>query len=108
MLNVFFYRLLLALGYHARLMSCDFRLRPNNHCLIYLFNLNVDGDRYLIDVGSGYKMGVISLDFAERSQIYFDSFASTYYEWDATRTIVNKIRVKKEGDLEQLGPIAIT
>lgn len=49
-------------------------------------------------------MTSIPLDFDKKSKVYIDSFMTTYYEWSEDKTEVRKMRMKKDGDLEDLGP----
>ena len=72
-LNLFMFNLLTALGYDAYLNSATVG-SPNNHLIVLVYNLQKDGDIYLVDIGCASPgFTPINLDFETESAEYQES-----------------------------------
>lgn len=81
--NVFTWGLLQALGFSAQLCSatCTSTISsPDNHVLVLINDLEKKGDLHIVECGAGFPtFRAISLDFAEESPVYVDSFLEYKY-----------------------------
>ncbi|KAL8562998.1 hypothetical protein ACOMHN_004690 [Nucella lapillus] len=97
-LNVFAWGLLRGLGFRARLSwaSCtSTTMNPNNHIMVLIYDLDKKGDIHLVETGCGFPtFRAISLNFAEESPAYVDS----YLEYKYIRHGGKYLRMHGKGD----------
>lgn len=56
---------------------------PNDHTVIIVNDLEIESDKYMIDVGSGYASFVaIPLNFDDESPYYSFSYTTIKLKWD--------------------------
>ncbi|EAS04439.1 arylamine N-acetyltransferase (macronuclear) [Tetrahymena thermophila SB210] len=91
-LNPVFCGLLQNLGYDAQIIQSSCLKIPENHVAILVKNLLQEGDRYLVDVGLGFKNVPLKVDFDKKTEMFQNSFGQYYYEWeDDTKQVLNRI-----------------
>ena len=80
-LNTFMKFLLEALGYEVYHVVSSIG-QPDNHILSVVQNVRKPGDKFLVDVGTGYPtFEPIPLDFADESPVYKHSFLVFKFSW---------------------------
>ncbi|CAG5119774.1 unnamed protein product [Candidula unifasciata] len=98
-LNIATYFLLKAAGFKATIVhaTCTSSvLFPNNHVVVYVEDVEKNGDKFLIEVGFGFPtFRAISLDFEHESPAFTDSFIEYKYIKHQGRIL----RMHRKGDL---------
>ena len=85
------------MDFEAHLVGSSFRNIQDNHCLIVVNNVLKNGDSYAVDVGSGYLMRAVSLEFDKKSEIYRDAFTTYFLEWNESKNQIVKYIEDRNG-----------
>lgn len=102
-LNTFMKLLLQALGYEVYHVISSI-VKPDNHILTIVRNLQKPGDKFLVDVGIGYPtFDPVPLDFVEESSVYKQSFLEYKFVWVEGMLVrfhrKGELRPMKEGEV---------
>ena len=82
--NAFLKILLDALGYstYQTMSQCFMGGSGNNHIITVVKDVVVQGDKYIVDAGTGFQTAPFPLDFEKESPVYEECYLKYKYVWE--------------------------
>lgn len=78
------------------LYNGSFNKVADNHPTIIAKDVLKEGDSYLVDVGSGFFISALCLNFESKSEIIDEAFTKYYMEWDQKKENLTMLFLNKE------------